>query len=76
MTLDVTQKCLRKNKNNKKGIEKMDEIEVEYEIVKMLAEKRWKLQQQLAEVEAAIQKHSHNFEVGKDGLVDVGLGVC
>lgn len=54
----------------------MDEIEVEYEIVKMLAEKRWKLQQQLAEVEAAIQKHSHNFEVGKDGLVDVGLGVC
>lgn len=54
----------------------MEEVEVEFEIVKMLAEKRWKLQQQLAEVEAAIQKHSHNFEVGEDGLVDIGLGVC
>ncbi|WP_173495852.1 MULTISPECIES: hypothetical protein [unclassified Aliiroseovarius] len=76
MTLDVTQKCLRKNKNNKKGMVQMDEIEVEYEIVKMLAEKRWKLQQQLAEVEAAIAKNSHNFVVGDDGLLEVGLGVA
>ena len=53
----------------------MDEIEVEYEIVKMLAEKRWKLQQQLAEVEAAIAKNSRNFVVGDDGLLEVGLGV-
>ena len=75
MTLDVTQKCLRKNKNNKKSSRQMDEIEVEYEIVKMLAEKRWKLQQALAEVEAAIAKNSHNFVVGDDGLVEVGLGV-
>lgn len=73
--MDVTQKCLRKNKNNKKGMGQMDEIEVEYEIVKMLAEKRWKLQQQLAEVEAAIAKNSHNFVVGDDGLLEVGLGV-
>lgn len=54
----------------------MDEIEVEYEIVKMLAEKRWKLQQQLAEVDAAIAKNSHNFVVGDDGLLEVGLGVA
>jgi hypothetical protein len=54
----------------------MDEIEVEYEIVKMLAEKRWKLQQQLAEVEAAIAKNSRNFVVGDDGLLEVGLGVA
>ena len=75
MTLDVTQKCLRKDNNNKKGIRQMDEIEVEYEIVKMLAEKRWKLQQKLSEVDAAIAKNSHNFVVGEDGLLEVGLGV-
>lgn len=74
--MDVTQKCLRKNKNNKNGMGQMDEIEVEYEIVKMLAEKRWKLQQQLAEVEAAIAKNSRNFVVGDDGLLEVGLGVA
>lgn len=54
----------------------MDEIEVEYEIVTMLAEKRWKLQQQIDQVDAAIAKNSHNFVVGADGLVEVGLGVC
>jgi len=73
--LDVTRKCLRKDNNNKKGIRQMDEIEVEYEIVKMLAEKRWKLQQKLSEVDAAIAKNSHNFVVGEDGLLEVGLGV-
>ena len=54
----------------------MDEIEVEHEIIKMLAEKRWKLQQDLAEVDAQLAKHSHNFYVGDDGLIEVGLGVC
>jgi hypothetical protein len=54
----------------------MEDVEVEFEIVKMLAEKRWKLQQQLAEVEAAIAKNSYNFVVGDDGLLEVGLGVA
>lgn len=54
----------------------MDDLEVEYEIVKLLAEKRWNLRQQLAEVESAIVKNSHNFIVGDDGLIEVGLGVC
>lgn len=56
--------------------EKMNDIEVEYEIVKMLAEKRWKLQQEIAEVEAALEKNCKNFVIGADGLVEVGLGVC
>lgn len=76
MTFDVTQKFIRKNKHNKKGIGQMDDLEVEYEIVKLLAEKRWKLQQQLAEVESAIAKNSRNFIVGDDGLIEIGLGVC
>lgn len=53
----------------------MEEIEVEYAIIKMLEEKRWKLQLQLAEVEAAIAHNSRNFVVGADGLLEVGLGV-
>jgi len=57
-------------------MQQMDEIEVEYEIVKMLAEKRWKLQQQIAACEAAIANNSRNFVVGDDGLVEVGLGVA
>lgn len=54
----------------------MNDIEVEYEIVKMLAEKRWKLQQEIAEVEAALEKNCKNFVIGADWLVEVGLGVC
>ena len=54
----------------------MDYTDMEYEIVTMLAEKRWKLQQQIDQVDAAIAKNSHNFVVGADGLVKVGLGVC
>ena len=54
----------------------MNDIEVEYEIVKMLAEKHWKLQQEIAEVEAALAKNCKNFVIGADGLVEVGLGVC
>ena len=56
-------------------MEKMDEIEVEYEIVKMLAEKRWKLQQKIAEVDAALAKNCKNFVIDEDGLVEVGIGV-
>ena len=54
----------------------MDYTDMEYEIITMLAEKRWKLQQQIDQVDAAIAKNSHNFVVGADGLVEVGLGVC
>ena len=53
----------------------MEDIEVEYEIVKMLAEKRWKLQREIAEVEASLVKNCKHFVVGEDGLVEVGLGV-
>ena len=54
----------------------MDDMATEYEIVKMLAEKRWKLQQQISEVEAALAKSCKHFVVGEDGLVEVGMGVC
>lgn len=54
----------------------MGELEVEYEILEMLAAKRWELHEQLALVEAAITENSRNFVVGDDGLVEVGLGVC
>ena len=53
----------------------MDDMEVEYEIVTMLAERRWKLLQQIAEVEAALAKNCKHFVIGDDGLVELGLGV-
>ena len=48
-------------------------MEIEYEIISNLAEKRWKLLHELAEVEAAIQRNSRYFYVGDDGLVELGL---
>ena len=53
----------------------MSEMEIEYEIVTMLAEQRWKLQQQLTAIDDQLKKHSHNFYVADDRLVEVGLGV-
>ena len=53
----------------------MSEMEIEYEIVTMLAEQRWKLQQQLTAIDDQLKKHSHNFYIADDGLVEVGLGV-
>ena len=53
----------------------MSDMEIEYEIVTMLAEQRWKLQQQLAAIDDQLKRHSHNFYVADDGLVEVGLGV-
>ena len=47
-----------------------NEIEVEYEIVKILAEKRWELQKKLASVDEALAKNSKHFFVGEDGLVN------
>ena len=35
----------------------MSDMEIEYEIVTMLAEQRWKLQQQLAEIDDQLKKH-------------------
>ena len=73
MTLDVTHKCLRKNNNKKKGRDEMNEqneIEVEYEIVKILAEKRWELQKKLVSVDEALAKNSKHFFVGEDGLIN------
>ena len=55
--------------------EQMSDMEIEYQIVTMLAEQRWKLQQQLLEIDEQLQQHSHNFYVSDDGLVEVGLGV-
>ena len=73
MTLDVTHKCRLKNKNKKKGRDEMNEqneIEVEYEIVKILAEKRWELQKKLVSVDEALAKNSKHFFVGEDGLIN------
>ena len=73
MTLDVPHKCRRKNKNKKKGRDEMNEqneIEVEYEIVKILAEKRWELQKKLVSVDEALAKNSKHFFVGEDGLIN------
>lgn len=73
MTLDVTHQCLRKNNNKKKGRDEMNEqneIEVEYEIVKILAEKRWELQKKLVSVDEALAKNSKHFFVGEDGLIN------
>ena len=73
MTLDVTHKCLRKNNNKKKGRHEMNEqneIEVEYEIVKILAEKRWELQKKLVSLDEALAKNSKHFFVGEDGLIN------
>ncbi len=53
----------------------MSDIEIEDEIVMMLAEQRWKLQQQLADIDAQLKKHLHTFYVADDGLVEIGLGV-
>ena len=60
-----------KNKQNNA----ISNIEIEYEIVTLLAEQRWKLQQQLAAIDDQLKKYSHNFYVADDGLVEVGLGV-
>ena len=73
MTLDVTRECLRKNNNKKKGRHEMNEqneIEVEYEIVTMLAEKRWELQKKLMSVDEALAKNSKHFFIGEDGLIN------
>jgi len=60
-----------KNKQNNA----ISNIEIEYEIVTLLAEQRWKLQQQLAAIDDQLKKHSHHFYVADEGLVEVGLGV-
>ena len=48
-------------------------IEIEYEIVTILADQRWKLQ--LAAIDDQLKQYSHHFYVADDGLVEVGLGV-
>jgi hypothetical protein len=53
----------------------MSDIEIEYEIITVLAEQRWKLRQKLAEIDEQLKQHSHNFYVADDGQVEVGLGV-
>lgn len=53
----------------------MSEMEIEYEIVTMLAEQQWQLQQQLAEIDDQLKQHLHTFYVADDGLVEIGLGV-
>ena len=53
----------------------MSNLEAEYTLITMLAEQRWKLQQQLLEIDEQLHQHSHNFYVADDGLVEVGLGV-
>ena len=68
ITDDAKQTIIRRNKY-------MNEMEIEYEIVTMLAEQRWKLQQQLAAIDDQLKKHSHNFYVADDGLIEVRLGV-
>ena len=50
-------------------------IEIEHEIVTILADQRWKLQLQLAAIDDQLKKYSHHFYVADDGLVEVGLGV-
>ena len=47
-----------------------NEIEVEYEIVKILAEKRWELQKKLMSVDEALAKNSKHFFIGEDGLIN------
>lgn len=51
----------------------MDDLNVEYEIIEMLAEKRWKLIHQLKEVEAMLKHNSGRYFVGEDGLVEESL---
>ena len=60
--------------SNNKQNNAISNIEIEYEIVTLLAEQRWKLRQQLAAIDDQLKKHSHNFYVADDGLVEVGLG--
>ena len=47
-----------------------NEIEVEYEIVTMLAEKRWELQKKLMSVDEALAKNSKHFFICEDGLIN------
>jgi len=68
VTDDAEQTTIKRN-------EYMSDIEIEDEIVMMLAEQRWKLQQQLADIDAQLKKHLHTFYVADDGLVEIGLGV-
>jgi len=51
-------------------------IELEYELISMLAEKRWASATSTQEIDMMISKVSHYFIVGEDGLVNLGLGVC
>ena len=68
ITDDAEQTIIKRN-------EYMSEMEIEYEIVTMLAEQQWQLQQQLAEIDDQLKQHLHTFYVADDGLVEIGLGV-
>ena len=70
-------KCLRKKKNNKKGIEQMNDIledlemEFEQEQLTKLAAERMRLKVRLGLVEQEIRDSSFHFYLGQDGLVEV-----
>jgi DNA polymerase III sliding clamp (beta) subunit (PCNA family) len=70
-------KCLHKKKNNKKGIEQMNDIledlEMEFEQEKLtkLAAERMRLKVRLELVEREIRDCSFHFYVGQDGLIEV-----
>ena len=51
-------------------------MEMEHKIISDLAERRWDLVRQLAEVDEAIRRNSHYFYVGEDGLVDMRVMAC
>jgi hypothetical protein len=62
-------------KINIKERTKMEEMEIEYEILTMLAEKRWIIITQLADIDTAIAKNSDKFYIDEDGLVELGIGI-
>jgi len=51
------------------------EMELEHEILEKLVLERHTLMKRLNEVNVLIKKYSNYWVVGKDGLVDLGLGV-
>ena len=49
------------------------QMEVEYEVLTQLAEKRWELVKQLQAMDELIGNNSTFWQVGEDGLVDIRI---
>jgi hypothetical protein len=52
------------------------DMDIEYQILTILATKRMNLKRQLAYVDASIIRNSEIFFISDEGLIETGLGVC